>query len=104
MSDIDLKCTLMAFSEWLDSEGLIKPDTGKDKRTHEELASEFIGDGAPTTRRAEQIAAELDHWGRGLIAEAEKATCAHGPTVESKYVGRLLLEYAERIRAAREGV
>jgi|GEM_PF-5750201 len=46
MSDTDLKDTLLAFSEWLDSEGLIKPDTGKDKRTHEELASEFIADRA----------------------------------------------------------
>ncbi len=39
---MDLQDTLLAFSEWLDSEGLIKPDTGKDKRTHEELAREFI--------------------------------------------------------------
>lgn len=46
---MDLKDTLMAYSEWLDSEHLITSDvrgdhrrTLPDKRTHEELAKEFI--------------------------------------------------------------
>lgn len=36
--------TLLAFGEWLDSEGLVKSDSGPnaDKRTHEDLAKEFI--------------------------------------------------------------
>lgn len=34
--------TLLAYSEWLDSEGLVKSDQGKDKRSHDELAQAFI--------------------------------------------------------------
>lgn len=34
---------LFGYSEWLDSQGLILPDSqGADKRTHEELAKEFL--------------------------------------------------------------
>lgn len=36
--------TLLAFSEWLDSQGLIVSDQtpGEDTRTHDELATEFM--------------------------------------------------------------
>ncbi len=36
--------TLLAFSEWLDSEGLIVSDQGDgaDKRAHDDLAAEFV--------------------------------------------------------------
>lgn len=34
--------TLLYFSEWLDGEGLIVSDQGTDKRSHEDLARDFI--------------------------------------------------------------
>lgn len=36
---MDTKDTLLAYSEWLDSEGLV---SGEDARSHEVLASEFV--------------------------------------------------------------
>ena len=41
---MDTHDTLLAFSEWLDGQGLIVGDQGDgaDKRTHDELAEEFI--------------------------------------------------------------
>lgn len=34
--------TLSAYSEWLDSQGLILPDNKGDDRPHDDLAQEFI--------------------------------------------------------------
>ena len=39
---MNLQSTLLAYSEWLDSEGLVIGDNGEDKRTHNELVDEFI--------------------------------------------------------------
>lgn len=42
---MDTRDTLIAYSEWLDSEGLIVPQVvgpGGDDRTHQTLAEEFI--------------------------------------------------------------
>jgi hypothetical protein len=41
---VNLQNTLLAYSEWLDGQGLIVSDQGEDadKRTHENLADEFI--------------------------------------------------------------
>jgi hypothetical protein len=46
MSTVDI---LLAYSEWLDSQGLVVSDQGEDadKRTHEELAREFAAAFAP---------------------------------------------------------
>ena len=49
---VDLQETLLAFSEWLDGEGLMKTPKGKDKRTHEDLAREFIQEWESTDTRA----------------------------------------------------
>ena len=49
---MDLQDTLLAFSEWLDGEGLMKTPKGKDKRTHEDLAREFIEEWESTDTRA----------------------------------------------------
>ena len=38
---MDLKDTLLAFSEWLDTEGIVVYHEG-DERTHDDLAREFI--------------------------------------------------------------
>lgn len=46
--------TLLAFSEWLDSEGLIvnDQDPDADKRSHDELAQEFIDQWEESSGRA----------------------------------------------------
>lgn len=44
--------TLLAFSEWLDSEGLIRPPAKDDDRTHDQVAAEFIADWESTATRA----------------------------------------------------
>lgn len=47
-----LQETLLAYSEWLDGEGLVKAQTRKDTRTHDDLAREFIEDWESTDTRA----------------------------------------------------
>lgn len=46
--------TLLAYSEWLDSEGLIvnDQDPDADKRSHDELAQEFISQWEADAQRA----------------------------------------------------
>lgn len=39
---MDLKNTLLAYSEWLDGEHLIKGDSGDDNRSHGELVEQFV--------------------------------------------------------------
>jgi hypothetical protein len=35
---------LHAYSEWLDSEGLVKAETVEDSRSHDDLVTEFLAD------------------------------------------------------------
>lgn len=39
---MDTKDTLLAYSEWLDSQGLMAKVSGVDDRSHDDLATEFI--------------------------------------------------------------
>lgn len=47
------KDLLLAYSEWLDGEGLVRSDDEGDERTHEELADAFVAQwqGVPFTHR-----------------------------------------------------
>ena len=40
MTDYDV---LFAYSEWLDSQGLVTETTKEDRRSHDELVNEFLG-------------------------------------------------------------
>lgn len=44
--------TLLAYSEWLDSQGLIVGDKTEDSRSHDELAKQFVEDWESDPNRA----------------------------------------------------
>lgn len=54
--EMTLKETLMTFSEWLDTEGLIVGDDDSgDTRTHEDLAKDFVLDWNSAPRGARLV-------------------------------------------------
>ena len=57
---------LFAYSEWLDSEGLIVSDKEGDARTHEELVREFLKPDEPTGLGAVVEDAEGNPWVKTL--------------------------------------
>lgn len=42
LSEGRLRLDLVNYGEWLDGEGIIRPETDGDKRSHDDLASEFL--------------------------------------------------------------